>query len=317
MRNAFCAALTELSARKRLLFFTGDLGFMALEPLQAAMGARFVNAGVAEQNMVSVAAGAASGGEQCWAYSIAPFVYGRPFEQIRNDVCLHDFDVKLVGNGGGYGYGVMGATHHAIEDYGVLCGLQNMRAYVPAFSDDVAPIVAAMADHRHPAYLRLGRDEKPPGLVLPEYAPWRRLLTGHTGVLVAVGPGAGGLLAAAMTLPEAARPEIWVATELPFHAGSVPQAMLDRIVETGALFVLEEHVAHGGAGQMLSHVLLQRGVHPARFGHFHAKGYLSGTYGSQAFHRIENGLDPATVLRETSPAAKPSTAAKAAAAAWA
>ncbi len=284
-----------------MVFLTGDLGFMALEPLQEAMGDRFINAGVAEQNMVTVAAGAASVGEQCWAYSIAPFIYGRPFEQIRNDVCLHDFDVKLVGNGGGYAYGVMGATHHAIEDYGVLCGLQNMHVYVPAFSDDVAPIVAFMAGHKHPAYLRLGRDEKPKDYDLPAYAPWRKLLDGQTGVLVAVGPGTGGLLAAATALDPADRPEIWVVTELPLHADTVPRAVLERIAATGALFVMEEHVAHGSAGQMLCHALMQRGVHPRRFGHFHAQGYLSGRYGSQVFHRAESGIDAATVLANTGP----------------
>jgi transketolase len=299
MRNAFCAALVELSAARSFVFFTGDLGFMALEPLQAAMGARFINAGVAEQNMISVAAGVASVGEQCWTYSIAPFVYGRPFEQIRNDVCLHDFDVKLVGNGGGYGYGVMGATHHAIEDYGVLCALQNMRVHVPAFADDLAPIVARMAADPHPAYLRLGRCEKPKDLVLPAYAPWRRLLSGNTGVLVAVGPGAGGILALAATLPEWERPELWVATELPLLPAAVPTALIERIRETGSLFVWEEHVANGGCGQMLALLLLRAGVHPRSFHHFHAKGYLSGRYGSQAFHRAENGLDPVSVLAAT------------------
>ena len=296
MRNAFCSALVALSAKKRFVFLTGDLGFMALEPLQRAMGERFINAGVAEQNMVSVAAGAASVGEQCWAYSIAPFMYGRPFEQIRNDVCLHDFDVKLVGNGGGYGYGVMGATHHALEDYGVLCGLQNMRAYVPAFADDIAPIVARMAADPHPAYLRLGRCEKPSGWTLPEYAPWRRLLPGGAGVFVAVGPGTGGLLARMATLAEQERPELWVATDLPFSARLIPPRCLERINQTGALFVLEEHVAHGGAGQMLAHLLLEQGIRPSRFQHFHAKGYLSGRYGSQSFHRLENGLDPDFVV---------------------
>ena len=192
MRTTFCDAMINLARERSLLFLTGDLGFMALEPLQTALGPRFINAGIAEQNMVSVAGGAASQGEQCWAYSIAPFIYGRPFEQIRNDICLHDFNVKLVGNGGGYGYGVMGATHHAIEDYGVLCGLQNMRAHVPAFADDVAAITRLMADDPHPAYLRLGRCEKPPGWTLPAFAPWRCLLAGAAGVLVVVGPGAGG-----------------------------------------------------------------------------------------------------------------------------
>jgi transketolase len=296
MRNAFCTALVDLQAERRFAFLTGDLGFMALEPLQRAMGDCFINAGVAEQNMVSVAAGVASSGLQCWAYSIAPFIYARPFEQIRNDICMHDVDEKLVGNGGGYGYGVMGATHHALEDYGVLCGLQNMRAYVPAFAADVEPIVRRMADDPHPAYLRLGRCERPAGMELPDYAPWRRLSTGSTGVLVVVGPGAGGLLAQAATLPEAERPDIWVATELPFSASPPPPLFLERLRDTGALFVLEEHAAHGGAGQMLAHVLLEQGAAPRRFRHFHAHGYRSGRYGSQAFHRIENGLDAATVL---------------------
>jgi len=299
MRNSFCAALVALQAERHFAFLTGDLGFMALEPLQRAMGADFINAGVAEQNMISVAAGMASGGLQCWAYSIAPFAYARPFEQIRNDVCLHDFDVKLVGNGGGYGYGVMGATHHALEDYGLMCGLQNMRVFVPAFADDVAPIARQMADDPHPAYLRLGRCEKPAGLALPDYAPWRRLLPGATGVLVVVGPGAGGVLALAATLPEAERPDVWVATELPFTMAAFSPHCLERIRETGALFVLEEHAAHGGAGQMLAHLLLQNGAQPSHFEHFHAHGYRSGRYGSQAFHRIENGLDAAAVLAAT------------------
>ncbi len=298
MRNAFCAAMINLQAKRDILFLTGDLGFMALEPLQAAMGGRFINAGVAEQNMVSVAAGAASQGLQCWTYSIAPFIYGRPFEQIRNDVCLHDVDVKMVANGGGYGYGVMGATHHAIEDYGVMCALQNMRVHVPAFADDLAPIVGRMEADPHPAYLRLGRCEKPKDFALPDYAPWRCLLPGGQGVLVVVGPGAGGLLAQMATRAEADRPALWVSTELPFRADALPVDLLSAIAASGAVFVLEEHVANGGAGQMLALLLMQHGVHPRHFGHFHAKGYLSGRYGSQAFHRVENGIDPASVLSE-------------------
>jgi transketolase len=297
VRQAFCSALVALSQERPLVFFTGDLGFMALEPLQQAMGRRFINAGVAEQNMVSLAAGVASVGEQCWTYSIAPFMYGRPFEQIRNDVCLHDMDVKLVGNGGGYGYGVMGATHHALEDYGVLLTLPNMRAYVPAFADDVAPLVRRMTTDPHPAYLRLGRCEKPSGWQLPDYAPWRCLIAGGTGVLIIVGPNAGGILQAAVALPERARPEIWVASELPATA-SLPAACRNRIAESGELFVLEEHVPQGSFGQMLAYALLEMREPPRLFRHFAARGYPSGRYGSQAYHRAESGLDAVDVLAE-------------------
>ena len=116
MRKQLCDALVARAGRPDMVFLTGDLGFMALEALQAAMGPRFINAGVAEQNMVSVAAGLARQGMETWVYSIAPFLYARPFEQIRNDIAFHGLPVKLIGNGGGYGYGVMGPTHHAIED---------------------------------------------------------------------------------------------------------------------------------------------------------------------------------------------------------
>jgi transketolase len=133
MRIQFCDAMVARATAPEMMFLTGDLGFMALEPLQAAMGPRFINAGVSEQNMISVAAGMARQGFEVWAYSIAPFCYARPFEQIRNDVTFHKLPVKLVGNGGGYGYGVMGPTHHAIEDYGVLLCLPNMAVYAPVF----------------------------------------------------------------------------------------------------------------------------------------------------------------------------------------
>ena len=123
MRKALCQALVSQPRAREFVFLTGDLGFKALEPLRDALGSRFINAGVAEQNMVSVAAGLAAPDLRPWVYSIAPFIYARPFEQIRNDVCLHALPVVFVGNGGGYGYGVMGSTHHALEDYGILLSL--------------------------------------------------------------------------------------------------------------------------------------------------------------------------------------------------
>src|SRR5882724_3214300 len=146
MRNVFCQSLVDASSRPQFVFLTGDLGYKALEPLRDSLGPRFINAGVAEQNMVSVAAGLFRGGLRPWVYSIAPFIFARPFEQIRNDVCLHGLPVVVVGNGGGYGYGVMGATHHALEDYGSLICFPNLRAYIPAFDGDVAALVPHLFD---------------------------------------------------------------------------------------------------------------------------------------------------------------------------
>ena len=296
MRNAFCSAMQTLAETVDYAFLTGDLGFMALEPLQQALGDRFVNAGVAEQNMVTVAAGMARTGFQCWAYSIAPFIYARPFEQVRNDVCFHDADVKLVGNGGGYGYGVMGPTHHALEDYCVLLTLPGLRVHIPIFASDLAEIVPRMAADRHPAYLRLGRCERPPGYVPPAYAPWRRLLDGERGVLVIAGPLAGPVVARALETPATARPAIWGLSELSAGGLAPPAELLQEIARHDALVVAEEHCAHGGVGQMLALELGVRGGLPRRFQACAARGYPTGLYGSQAYHRAASGLDPASVL---------------------
>src|SRR5450432_2543334 len=153
MRAILTRTLLSHARESDFAFLTGDVGFMALESLRDIAGDRFINAGIAEQNMVSVATGLASAGLKPWVYSIAPFLYARASEQIRNDVCFHDLPVFLVGNGGGYAYGVMGPTHHAIEDYGTLLGLQNLTVYVPAFNEDVPEAVSRLMARSKPAYL--------------------------------------------------------------------------------------------------------------------------------------------------------------------
>jgi transketolase len=296
MRLLFSKALLDHCQDPDFVFLTGDLGFMALEGLRDGAKDRFINAGVAEQNMVSVAAGLARSGLKPWVYSIAPFVYARPFEQIRNDVCLHGLPVFLVGNGGGYAYGVMGATHHALEDYGVLLGLSRMRVYVPAFGEDVAAAVERMLQQAGPAYLRLGRDEKPKDFSLPTYAPWRRLLVGQGATLLMVGPLAGSICAASMTLPESQRPCAWTLSEMPFAPSEIPADFLADIRRSRHLVVIEEHVMQGSAGAQLAHALSCLGDVPRRFTHRFALGYPSGYYGSQNYHRKESGLDANSIL---------------------
>jgi transketolase len=297
VRGILAATLALQAHARDFVFLTGDVGFMALEPLRDAAKERFINAGIAEQNMVSVAAGLAGAGLRPWVYSIAPFVYARAFEQIRNDVCFHNLPVCLVGNGGGYAYGVMGPTHHAIEDYGALLGLPNLTVYIPTFGADVAQTVSRLMTAASPAYLRLGRDERPAGLELPPYAPWRRLLVGSGATLLIVGPLAGAILGEAQGMPESHRPTVWVLSELPIVPGAMPSVFIDDFQRSGHLIVVEEHVAHGSAGAALARVLLMNQAFPRRFTHRFARGYPSGHGGSQAFHRRESGLDAPSILR--------------------
>ena len=290
MRNELCAALVRRAARPDLVFLTGDLGFKALEPLQQVLGSRFINAGVAEQNMISVAAAMASDGLETWTYTIAPFCYARAFEQIRNDVCLHGLPVRMLGNGGGYGYGVMGATHHALEDYGVLSTLAGLRIFIPVFDEDVGAVVDAAGSSAGPCFVRLGRGEMPAGRAAPGYAPWRRLRAGTGSVVIAVGPMAG-VAWAALDEDSGGDAELWAVSELPLELNPPPAELIASLTRSGRLCVVEEHVPHGGLGQSLAAFCLREAIPIASFRQLAARGYPSGTYGSQSFHRRESGLD--------------------------
>jgi transketolase len=296
MRKQLCDALAARAAKPEMVFLTGDLGFMALEPLQKALGPRFINAGVAEQNMVSVAAGLARQNLEVWAYSIAPFCYARPFEQIRNDITFHNLPVKLIGNGGGYGYGVMGPTHHAIEDYGVLLTLPNMSVYVPVFDEDMDAVIEHAGASSRPAYIRMGRGEPPKGYTVPAYAPWRQLTSGGGPVVIVVGPLAGTYIEAFEQLPAGRRPNLWVVTELPVKHNPLPVELMEQIEKSPGLCVAEEHVRHGGFASELMLHLAEKNVAVRRFRHLYARAHHFEKYGSQNFLRRQSALDVDSLL---------------------
>ena len=293
MRDAFRERFLEVARDPRTVFLTGDLGFMALEPVRDAMGERFINCGVAEQNMISVAAGLASEGLSAWVYSIAPFCVARPFEQIRNDVALHGLPVKLVGNGGGFGYGVMGPTHHAIEDYGLLLTLPGFTVHAPVFDADITDALAAMAAAHGPTYLRLGRDERPPGFEPSPYAAWRELVSGQGPIVITAGAIAGASIAALADHPR--RPALWAVSVIGAGSKGTPEPLLAQIANGAPVVVVEEHVAQGGLGQRLAAEWLASGVQPRSFRHLSAAGFPYSRYGSQRFHRVASGLDPKAV----------------------
>jgi transketolase len=296
MRKQLCDALVARAVKQEMVFLTGDLGFMALEALQEALGPRFINAGVAEQNMVSVAAGLARQHLEVWVYSIAPFCYARPFEQIRNDIAFHKLPVKLIGNGGGYGYGVMGPTHHAIEDYGVLLTLPNMSVFVPVFDEDMDAVIARAGLSSRPAYIRMGRGEPPKDYAVPAYAPWRQLTCGGGPVVIVVGPLAGSYIGAFERMPAEIRPNLWVVTELPIEQNPLPAELMAQIEKSSGLCVAEEHVRHGGFGSELMLHLAEKNISVRSFRYLYARAHHFERYGSQTFLRRQSALDVDSML---------------------
>lgn len=292
MRAEFAQAIIGLhDAHPNLVFITGDLGYMALEQVSETYGARFVNAGVAEQNMVSLAAGMAYEGFLPWVYSIAPFAVVRPYEQIRNDVCLHNLPVKIVGNGGGYGYGIMGSTHHTLEDIAIMRVLPHMKVYVPLLASDVDEAVRMMAADPSPNYLRLNLGAKIPGTVGP-FAPWRRIASGTKGVIIGTGPVVGNLFE--LQQKDLIRHfEVWSVGMFPLQPP--PPELLDRIRATRTVVTMEEHQGECGLNETLAAHLLGSLDCGITFRKVFARGYPSGLYGSQRWHQEENGLAGASL----------------------
>lgn len=297
MRVDFTKAVeAALEADPSSMFITGDLGFNALEGVAERFGKRFLNAGVAEQNMMGLAAGIAMTGRRPWVYSIAPFATYRCLEQIRNDVCLHDLPVRVVGNGGGYTYGVMGSTHHALEDLAVLKVLPNMRLFFPCANDHVAAAVKTMAALAGPSYLRLAisaftTDRAPlaehPTTLTRTYA--RRRDRGAPGVTV-VGAGHGvqvALRALASHGLAAENADVFGIARHPFDLEADAE-LAASARETGRVVFVEEHYAAGGMGESLLRALTPL----ASFRLLAASYHPDQRYGSPAFHMQQCGLTP-------------------------
>ncbi len=265
---------------------------MALEELQIQMGPRFINAGVSEQNMVALAAALAKEGLHPLCYSIAPFIVFRPYEQIRLDVALHSLPVRFVGNGGGYGYGIMGASHHALQDLAVLSCLPNFECVVPLCNEDVAAAADYMMQSQIKAsYLRLGAGNWPATFgALPTFAEIRALQkTSQSKLTIA---GIGPVLLNVLPLLSNAPVDCFAVSVLPIT--ELPESFVESVASSGNLWVLEEHTSRGGLAEALCVQLTLRGV-SFRLHHAHACGYPNGLYGSQKYHQKLSHLDPVSI----------------------
>ncbi len=296
MRKEFSQWLEQkVSENPQIVFLTGDLGFQAFEGVAKAAGKRFVNVGVSEQNMIGLAAGLASQGLLPICYSIAPFAVFRPLEQIRLDVCIHNMNVKIIGNGGGYGYGVMGATHHALEDLACLSSLPNMKCFVPLCNEDLFSNAESMMSYAGPSYLRLGAGAWPPTIPAPTPSGFRKILSGGEAVVLGLGPVIQNVLKAELerrSQEGVPHSSVYGVSELPL--AQLTSEFVDEVKRTGRLLIVEEHVQRGGLAEHLALLLMKNGVH-AKTRNLCAQGYPNGLYGSQSYHQKLSHLDSASI----------------------
>ena len=266
MRNAFADELTKLAGEdERVVLLSGDIGNRLFDRYREQTPERFFNCGVAEQNMMGMAAGLAMCGLRPVVYTITPFVTTRCLEQIRVDVCYHDLPVTIVGVGAGLSYASLGVTHHANEDIAFLRALPGMSVVCPADAHEVRAGLRAAVAHGGPVYMRMGKKNEP---LIHEGVP------GDFGIGRAITVREGSdvtLLAAGTIMPTVLEAGDLLAAEgvsarvVSFHTVKpLDEELLAEAFGTHKVVAtVEEHSLIGGFGSAVAEWLADRPHRPA------------------------------------------------------
>lgn len=300
MRTAFLQTLLEMARQdERIVFLTGDLGFSVAEPFMEELPKQFVNAGVAEQNMTALAAGMALSGKIAITYSIANFPTLRCLEHIRNDVCYHEANVKIVAVGGGFAYGALGASHHATEELGVMRMMPGMTVVAPADPLETRAATRAILAHPGPCYIRLGKAGEPevhPGPIDFQLGRAIQVRDGRDVTLISTGSMLKTAVGVARRLAERGVEArvLSMHTLKPLDA----EAVLAAARETGAIVTLEQHSVIGGLGSAVAEVLAEEPGVKVPFQRIGLPSAFAPRVGSQNYLEEQNGLTEEPVLRQ-------------------
>jgi transketolase len=261
MRAEFADELLSLArADRRVALLTGDLGFAVLEPFAAEFPDRFINVGVAEQNMLGIATGMAEAGYHPFAYSIATFASMRGYEFLRNGAALHELPVRLVGMGGGLDYGHNGVTHYALEDIGIMRVQPSVTIVAPADAEQARVALRATSELAGPVYFRLCKH----GMIVPgldgrfELGRAARIGDGEDVALIALGNMAATAVQAADLLRD-----LGIESTVVVISSLNPSPIEDLTETLGAVplaLTIEAHYCDGGVGSLVAEVIAEGGL---------------------------------------------------------
>jgi transketolase len=298
LREHFIKRLVELAGdNPRITLITGDLGFCVLDEFRQRFPKQFINAGVAEQNMTGLATGLALEGRIVFTYSIANFPTLRCLEQIRNDACYHNANVKIVCIGGGFSYGALGISHHATEDLAIMRSLPDVTVVSPCGCWEATEATDAIINTPGTCYLRL---DKSAGDDAPRQSDEkfrignaRMLRDGADATIFVI----GGILE-----------EVWQASQLLEAKGISPRivsvhtlkpldenTILSACRETKNIITVEEHTIHGGLGGAVAETLLDHNVLPTAFLRIGLEAGFPSMVGSQHYLRQRYCLDAESI----------------------
>lgn len=296
MRDTFVQTLIELAEEnENIELLTGDLGFGVLKPFWERLPNQFINAGIAEQNMTSVAAGMALEGKIVFTYSIGNFPTLRCLEQIRNDCAYHNANVKIVCVGGGFVYGSLGMSHQATEDIAVMRALPNVSVFCPGDLVEAKEVTKALVDYPGTCYLRLGRGgEKQIHKEIPDF---------QLGQAIKVQKSQSNIKVAAIFSTGAILDEVTDAVDIlekngigmaQFSVPSVKPLDTEMILKCAEkysyIITVEEHNIIGGFGSAVAELLAENKTN-ARLLKIGINDTYCDVVGNQAYLRNKYGLD--------------------------
>jgi len=308
MRTKFFESLFELAkANHSIVIATADMGFNLLERFRDLLPAQYVNCGISEANTVSMSAGMALLGKKVFAYSIAPFITYRCFEQIRVDVCYHNADVKLIGVGGGLDYGPSGTSHHSIEDISVMRSLPNMAVVCPGDPLEAAALPKVLEKIDKPVYIRLGRGKEPSvhkeqpsmemGKAIPVFNPGQRADI----VVFATGNMLYNALKAVEKLHLEGRSiKLY---SIPWIKPIDESTIISEAKQCKLIVTIEEHIRTGGLRSAILEALSDNAL-CASVKSISLPNAFQKTTGSQEYLRKLNGLDIETIASSIADAFK-------------
>ena len=291
MRKAFSTTLAELAERDpRIMLLTGDLGFMALEPFADRFPDRFINMGVAEQNMVGVGTGLAESGFIPFLYSIVTFASMRAYEFIRNGPIMQNLPVRIVGVGGGFEYGSAGPTHYGLEDVGLMRIQPGMTVIAPADHQQTRTALLKTWALPRPIYYRLGKDDR---TVVPHldgrFELGRAAVIGNGSdiLFITMGAIASEVLAAVEMLAQR-RVGCTVIVVSSFNPDPTAD-LLEVLSQFPLALTVEAHYREGGLGSLVAEIVADNGLRckTVRCG---VRTTPSGLTGSQAYLQERHGL---------------------------
>jgi len=262
MRSTFINTLVDLAERdKRIVLLTADLGYAALEPFADRFPDRFVNVGVAEQNMIGVATGLAEAGFIPFAYSIITFATLRPYEFIRNGPIAHHLPVRIVGVGGGMEYSHNGLTHFGVEDIAVMRTQPGISVFAPADFRQTETILRSTWDLDGPIYYRLGKDDRTtvPGLegIFSPQTP-QLIQEGKDCLLISMGSISNETAAAASKLSSQG---LSCAHAVLAAINPAPEKSLVELLRRfPAVYTVEAHYLAGGIGSLIAELIAENGL---------------------------------------------------------